>query len=193
MTNCGKLLEIWEYQTWETCMRAKKQQLEPCMEQLIGPRSRNEYDKAVCYQPVLFNLYAEHIMRNAGLDELPDGIKTGGRNTNNLRYADNTTPMAESEEELKGFLTRVKEESERAGLRLNVRKTKIKASGPITSWQIEGEKVEVVTDFLFLGCKIAADGDCSHEIRRRLLLGRKSMINLDCWKAETLLCQQRFI
>ena len=141
----------------------------------------------------LFNLYAEHIMRNAGLDELSDGIKTGGRNTNNLRYADNTTPMAESEEELKGFLTRVKEESERAGLKLNVRKTKIKASGPITSWQIEGKKVEVVTDFLFLGCKITADGDCSHEIRRRLLLGRKLMINLDCWKAETLLCQQRFI
>ena len=104
-------------------------------------------------------------MRNAGLDELRDGIKTGGRSNNNLRYADNTTPMAESEEELKGLLTRVKEESERAGLRLNVRKTKIKASGPITSWQIEGEKMEVVTDFLFSGCKITADGDCSHEIR----------------------------
>ena len=119
-------------------------------------------------------------MLNPGLDELQDGIKTDGRNISNLRYVDNTTLMAESEEELKGFLTRVKEESERAGLRPNVRKTKIKASGPITSWQIEGGKEEVVTDFLFLGCKITADGDCSHEIGRQLLLGRKSMINLDC-------------
>ena len=118
-------------------------------------------------------------MLNPGLDELQDGIKTDGRNISNLRYVDNTTLMAESEEELKGFLTRVKEESERAGLRPNVRKTKIKASGPITSWQIEGGKEEVVTDFLFLGCKITADGDCSHEIGRQLLLGRKSMINLD--------------
>ena len=119
-------------------------------------------------------------MLNPGLDELQDGIKTDGRNINNLRYVDNTTLMAESEEELKGFLTRVKEESERAGLRPNVRKTKIKTSGPITSWQIEGGKEEVVTDFLFLGCKITADGDCSHEIGRQLLLGRKSGINLDC-------------
>ena len=127
----------------------------------------------------LFNLYAEHIILNAGLGELKMESRQSGE-TNNLTCADNTTLMAESEEELKGFLTTVKEESERAGLRLNVRKTKIKAAGLITSWQIEGGKVEVVTDFLFLGCKITADGDCSPEIRRQLFLGRKSMINLDC-------------
>ena len=116
-------------------------------------------------------------MLNPGLDELQFGIKTDGRNINNLRYVDNTTLMAESEEELKGFLTRVKEESERAGLRPNVRKTKIKASGPITSWQIEGEKVEEVTDFLFLGFEMA---ECSHEIRRRVLLGRKATTHTVC-------------
>ena len=121
--------------------------------------------------PCLFNFYAEYIMQNAGLDETQVGIKISRRKINKLRHVDNTTLMAESEEELKGFLTRVKEESERAGLRPNVRKTKIKASGPITSWQIEGGKEEVVTDFLFLGCKITADGDCSHEIGRQLLLG----------------------
>ena len=105
-------------------------------------------------------------MRNARLDELQAGIKTGRRNVNSLRYADDTTGMAERQEELKSLLMRVKEESERAGLRLNIRKTKILASGPIIAWQIEGEKVEVVTDFLFLGSKITANGDCSHEIRR---------------------------
>ena len=113
----------------------------------------------------LFNLDAEHIMRNARLDELQAGIKIDGRNINNLRYADDTTLMAESEEELKSLLMRVKEGSERAGLRLNIKKSKIMASGPITTWQIEGEKVEVVTDFLFLGSTITADGDRSHEIR----------------------------
>ena len=118
-------------------------------------------------------------MRNAQLDELQAGIKTDGRNINNLRFANDTTLKAESEEELKSLLMRVKEESERAGLKLNIKKSKIMESGPITSWQIEGEKVEVVTDFLFLGSKITADGDCSHEIRRRLLLGRKVMTNLD--------------
>ena len=117
-------------------------------------------------------------MQNARLDESQAGIKIAGRN-NNPRYADDTTLMAESEEELNSLLMRVKEESERAGLRLNVKKTKIMASNPITAWQIEGEKVEVVTDFLFLGSKITVDGDCSHEIRRRLLLGRKAMTNLD--------------
>ena len=127
----------------------------------------------------LFNLYVEHIMRNAGLDELLAGIKIGRRNINNLRYADDTTLMAESEEELKNLLMRVKEESERASLRLNIKKTKIVASGPITAWQIEGENVEVVTDFLFWGSKITADSDCSHKIRRQLLLGRKAMTNLD--------------
>ena len=129
--------------------------------------------------PCLFNLYAEHIMRNAGLDELQAGIKIGGRNINNLRYADDTTLMAEIEEELKSLLMRVKEESERPGFKLCIEKTKIMASGPIPSWQIGGEKVEAVTDFLFLGSKIIADADCSHEIRRRLLLGRKVMTNLD--------------
>ena len=118
-------------------------------------------------------------MRSAGLDELQAGIKTDGRNINNLRFANDTTLKAESEEELKSLLMRVKEESERAGLKLNIKKSKIMESGPITSWQIEGEKVEVVTDFLFLGSKITADGDCSTEIRRQLLLFRKTMTNLD--------------
>ena len=117
-------------------------------------------------------------MRNAELDELQAGIKIGRRNISNLRYADDTTLMAESEEELKSLL-RVKGESERAGLKLSIKKTKIVASSHITSWQIEGEKVEVVIDFLFGGSKITADGDCSHEIRRRLPLGRKAMTNLD--------------
>ena len=114
----------------------------------------------------LFNLYTEHILGNAGLDELQAGIKIGGGIINNLRYADDTTLMAESEEELKSLLMRVKEEGGRAGLRLNIKKTNIMASDPISAWQIEGEKVEVVTDFLFLGSTITADGDCSHEIRR---------------------------
>ena len=114
----------------------------------------------------LCNLYAEHIMRNAGLDELQAGIKISRRNINNLRYADDTTLMAESEEELKSLLMRVKEESERAGLKLNIKKTKIMTTRTVTSCQVEGEKVEVVTDFLFLSSKITADGDCSHEIRR---------------------------
>ena len=112
-------------------------------------------------------------MRNAGLEEAQAGIKIVGRNINNLRYADDTTLMAESEEELKGLLMKVKEESERVGLKLNIQKTKIMASGPITSWQIDGEAMEKVTDFIFLGSKITADGDCSHEIKRRLLLGEK--------------------
>ena len=118
-------------------------------------------------------------MRNAGLEEAQAGIKIAGRNINNLRYADDTTLMAESEEELKSLLMKVKEESEKVGLKLNVQKTKIMASGPITSWQIDGETVETVTDFIFLGYKITADGDCSHEIKRCLLLGIKAMTNLD--------------
>ena len=125
--------------------------------------------------PCLFNLYPEHIMRNARLGELQAGIKIGRRNINNLRYADDTTLMAENEEERKSLLMRVKEESRRAGLRLNIKKTKIVASGLITAWQIEGEKMEVMTDFLFLGSKIIAEGECSHEIRRLLLLGSKVM------------------
>ena len=118
-------------------------------------------------------------MRNAGLEEAQAGIKIAGRNINNLRHADDTTLMAESEEELKSLLMKVKEESEKVGLKLNFQKTKIMASGPITSWQTDGETVETVSDFIFLGSKITADGDCSHEIKRRLLLGRRVMTNLD--------------
>ena len=141
--------------------------------------------------PCLFNLYAEHLMRNAGLEKAQAGIKIAGRNINNLRYADDTTLMAESEEELKSLLIKVKEESEKVGLKLNIQKMKIMASGPITSWEIDGE---TVSDFIFLGSTITADGDCSHEIKRRLLLGRKVMTNLDSiLKTETLLCQQRSI
>ena len=118
-------------------------------------------------------------MQNARLDEAQAGIKIARRNINNLRCADDTTLMAESEEELKSLLMKVKEESEKAGLKLNIKKTKILASSPITSWQINGETMETVTDFIFLGSKITADGDCSHEIKRCLLLGRKAMTNLD--------------
>ena len=118
-------------------------------------------------------------MRNAGLDEAQTGIKIARRNINNLRYADDTTLMAESEEELKSLLMKVKEESEKVGLKLNIQKTKIMASGPITSWQIDGKTMETVRDFIFWGSKITADGDCSYEIKRRLLLGRKLMTNLD--------------
>ena len=139
--------------------------------------------KGVCQgcilSPCLFNLYAEYIMRNAGLEEAQAGIKIAGRNINNLRYADDTTLMAESEEELKSLLMKVKEESEKVGLKLNIQKTKIMASGPITSWEIDGETVETVSDFILGGSKISVDGDCSHEIKRRLLLGRKVMTNLD--------------
>ena len=126
--------------------------------------------------PCLFNFCAEYIMRNTGLEEAQAGIKIAGRNINNLRYADDTTLMAESEEELKSLLMKVKEESEKVGLKLIIQKTKIMASGPITLWQIDGE---TVLDFIFLGSKITADGNCSHEIKRCLLLGRKVMTNLD--------------
>ena len=118
-------------------------------------------------------------MRNAGLEETQAGIKIARRNINNLRYADNITLKAESKEELKSFLMKVKEKSEKVGLKLNIQKNKIMASYPITSWQIDGETVETVTDFIFLGSKITADGDCNHEIKRRLLLGRKAMTNLE--------------
>ena len=126
----------------------------------------------------LFNLYAEYILWNAGLDESKAGIKIARRNIS-LRYADDTTLRAQSEEELKSLLVRVKEESENAGLKLNMQKTKITECDPITSWQIDGEKVETVSDFIFLGSKILADSDCSHAIKRYLLLGRKAMTNLD--------------
>ena len=129
--------------------------------------------------PCLFNLYAEYILRHAGLEEEQAGIKIAGRNINKLRYADDTTLMAESEDELKSLLMKVKEESEKVGLKFNIRKTKIMASVPITSWEIDGETVETVSNFIFLGSKITADGVCSHEIKRCLLLGRKVMTNPD--------------
>ena len=143
----------------------------------------------------LFNFYAEYIMRNAGLEEAQAGIKIAGRNINNLRYIDDTPLMAENKEELKSLLMKVKEESEKAGLKLNTQNTKIMASGPITSWQIDEETMETVTDFLFLVSKIPADGDGSHEIKRCLFLGRKASYDKPRQhiKAETLLGQQRSI
>ena len=139
--------------------------------------------KGVCQgcilSPCSFNLYAEYIMKNAGLENTQAGIKIAGRNTNNLRYADDTTLTAESEEELKSLLINVKEEIENVGLKINIQKTKIMAFGPITSWEIDGETVETMSDFIFLGSNITVDGDCSHKIKRRLLLGRKVMTNLD--------------
>ena len=129
--------------------------------------------------PCLFNLFAEYIMRNATLEKAQAGIKNAGRNVNNLRYADDTTLMAESKEQLKSLLMKVKEESEKVGLKLKIQKGKIMASGPITSWQIDKETVETVADFNFLGSKITADGDYSHGIKRCLLLGMKAMTNLD--------------
>ena len=139
----------------------------------------------------LFSLYAEYIMRNVGLDEAQAGIKFAGRNINNLRYADDTTLMAESEEELKSLSMKVKEESEKVGLKLNIQKTKIMASNPITSWQIDGEIVETVADLIFLGSQITADGESSHGIKKRLLLRRKVMTNLDIKKQRH--CQQRSV
>ena len=141
--------------------------------------------KGVCQgcilSPCLFNLYAEYVMRNAGLEEAQAGIKIAGRNINNLRYADDITHMAESEEELKSILMKVKEESEKVGIKLSIQKTKIMASGPIILWEIDGETVEIVADFIFGGSKITAVGDCSHEIEIKscLFLGRKVMTNLD--------------
>ena len=144
--------------------------------------------------PCLFNLYAEYIMWNARLNEAQAGIRTAGRKINNLRYADDITLIAESEEELKRLLMKVKEENEKDSLKLKIQKTMIMAYSPITSWQIGGETMETVTDFIFLGSKITADSDCSHEIKRHLLLGRKAMTNPDSiLKAETLLCRQRSI
>ena len=159
-------------------MQVKKQQLELDMEQQTGSNLGKKYVKAAyCYPAYLTYMQSTSC-------EMPDwmkhkaGIKIAGRNINDLRYADDTTLMAESEDELKSFLMKVKE-SGKAGLKLNIQKTKIMASGPITSWQIEGETVETVTDFIFLGSKNTADGDCSHEIKRHLLLGKKVMTNLD--------------
>ena len=185
MTNCGKFLKRWEYQTtlpasWEIYIQVKKQQLELDMEQRTGCKLGKEYVKAVyCHPAYLIHLQSKYIMSNAELDEAKAGIKITGRNINNLRYADDTTLMAVSEEELKRLLMKVKEKSEKAGLKPNIQKTKIMASGPITSWQIDGEAMETVTDFISLGSKIMADCDFSHEIKRCLFLGRKAMTNLD--------------
>ena len=147
---------------------------------LLASSVQFQIGKGVCQgcmsSSCLFNSYAEYIMRNAGLDEAQAGTKIAGRNINNLRYADDTTLMAEGKEELKSLLMKVKEENEKVDLKLNIQKTKIMASGPITSWQIDGE---TVTDLILRGSNITADGDCSHGIKRRLLLGRKAMTNLD--------------
>ena len=158
-------------------MQVKKQQLEPDTEQQTGSKFGKKY--VICIlSPCLFNLYAESIMWIAGLNEAQAGIKIAGRNMKNLRYADDTILMAASRE-LKSLLIKVKEERERVGLKLKIQKTKIMPSGPITSWQIEGENVEALTGFIFLGSKITADSSCSHEIKRHLLLGRKVMTNWD--------------
>ena len=156
------------------------------MEQVTGSELGKEYVRAVyclIYLPCLFNFYAGYIKQNARLDESQAGIKIAGRNISNQQYADDTTLMAEIEEELKSLFMRVKEERDKAGLKLDIQKTKIMASSPITSWQKKGEEVEAVTDFIFLASKIITDGDSSHEIKRLLLHGRKSMTNLDkCFK-----------
>ena len=143
-------------------MQVKKKELELDVEQQTGSKLGREYIKAI-YCPSVYLTYAKYIMQNAGLDEAQAGIKIARRNIN-LRYADDTTLMAESEEDLKSLLIKVKEESEKVGLKLSIQKTKIMASGPITSWEIDGETVETVSDFIFLGSQITADGDCSHEI-----------------------------
>ena len=157
-------------------MQVKKQQLETDMEQLIGSKLGKEYVKDVYHHPAYLT-YAEYILQNARLDVAQAGIKIAGRYVNNLRYADDTTLTAESQE-LKSPLMKVKEESEKVGLKLNIQKTKILASGPIISWQIDGETTETMADFIFGGSKITADSDCSHEIKRCLLLKRKAMTNL---------------
>ena len=159
-------------------MQVKKQQLELDMEQRLVPNWERGTSRLYTVN-LLINLYAEYIMQNARLDEAQAGIKIAGRSINNLRYTDDTTLMAASEEELRRLLMKVKEESEKAGLKLNIQKTKIMASGPITSWQIDGETMETVTNFILGGSKITADGDCSHEVKRCLLLGRKIMTSLD--------------
>ena len=153
-------------------MQVKKQQLELDTEQQTGSKLGKEYVKACILSPCLLNLYAEYFMWNARPEEAQAGIKFAGRNINNLRYADDTTFMAQREEELKSLLMKVKEESEKAGLKLNIRKTKIMASGPSNSWPIDGETVQTVIDYIFLDSKVTADGDCSREIKRLFLLGR---------------------
>ena len=149
------------------------------MEQQSGSKLGKEYVKAVYCHPAYLTSMQSTSCEMLDLDEAQAGIKIAGRNINNLKYADDSTLMVESEEELKSLLMKVKEESEKVGLRLSIQKTKIMASGPITSWQIDGETVETVSDFIFGGSNISADGDCSHEIKRHLLLGRKTVTKLD--------------
>ena len=162
-TNCGKLLKLWEYQatfpvSWEICMQDKKQQLESNIEQWTGSKLGKKYNKTI-FSPCLFNFYAEYLMQNAGLDESQAGIKIAGRYINNFRYSDDTILIAESEEKLKNLLMRVKEEHEKACFKLDIQKTKIMTSGPITSWHVEREKMHTVTGFLFLGSKITMNSD----------------------------------
>ena len=182
--NCGKFWNRWEYQTtlsasWEICMQVKKQLLELDMEQQTGSKLRSIRQGCIL-SPCLFNFYAEYIVQNAGLDEAHTRIRIARRIISKLRYTDDTTLMAEREEEMKSLLMKVKEENEKAGLKLNIRKMKIMASGPITSWQIDGEIMETERDFIFGGgSKIIADGDCIQEIKWHLLLERKAMTNLD--------------
>ena len=182
-TNCGKILQEMGISDHLACfLRNLYAGQEATIRSGHGRTDWFQIGKGVCQGcillPCLFNLYAEYIMRNAGLDEAQAGIKVARKNINNLRYADDNTLMAESKEELKS-LFKVKEESEKAGLKLNIQKTKIMASCPITSWQIDGETMETVAGFIYLGFKITADCDYSHEIKRCLLLGGKVMTNLD--------------
>ena len=149
------------------------------MEQQTGSKKEKEYVKAIYCHPAYLTYMQSTSWETDGLEEAQAGIKIARRNVHNLRYADDTTPMAESEEEPKSLLMTVKEESEKVGLKLNIQKTKIMAPSPITAWEIDGETMETVSDFIFWGSKITADGDCSHEIKRRLLFGRKVITNLD--------------
>ena len=180
-----KILQKMEIPDYLTCLlRNLYAGQEATVRALHGTTDCFKIGKGVCkgvciFSPCLFNFYTEYIMKNARLDESQAGIKISRRNIYNHRYADDTTLMAGSKEELKSLLMKVKEESEKANLKLSIQKTKTMASGPITSWQIDGEKVETVTDFIFLSSKITADGDCSHEIKRHLLLRRKAVTNLD--------------
>ena len=173
-TNCGEFFKRWEYQitlsaSWEICMQVKKQQLEQTWNNRLVPNWERSMARLIL-SPCLFNLYTEYILWNARLDEAQPEIKVARRNISNLRYGDDTTLMAESKEQ-KSLSMKLKEESEKVCLKLNIQKTKIMTSGPITSWQIDGETMETMADFIFWGFKITADGECSHEIKRSLLLG----------------------
>jgi len=178
--NCGKFFKEMGIPDHFTCLlRNLYAGQEATVRTGHGTMDCFQIGKGCILSPYLLNLHTEYIMRNSSLNESQAGIKIAERSINNLRYADDTTLMAENKEELKNLLMKVKEESEEAGLKANIQKIKIMASGPITSWQIDGKKVETMADFIVLGAKITADSDCSHQIKRRLLLGRKAMIKLD--------------